>query len=210
MADFYMVAYAGVDPNNGDALYYAKDGNGNEIKTSDYWHAVETNRKNFGSAFPAVYGSMTNKFIYKNFELSIQVNYSLGGKYYDEVYQDLMNNGNNANNWSTDILNYWTPGNTITNVPRLDVNGLPDSDVSSRFLRSASYLNIANLYLGYSFKEAKIKKAKMKSLRVYLTASNLWMFAASKGMNPQGSFYGTPGYVYLPARSVMLGLNVGI
>jgi len=212
MAGFYMVEYAGVNPDNGDALYYAKDGNGKEVKTADYDYALITNRKNMGSAFPFAYGSLTNFFKYKNIDFSFQVNYSLGGKYYDRTYQDLMGNGNNANNWSTDILNYWTPENRNTDVPRLNMNDVWVSSgmASSRFLKSASYLNIANVYVGYTFNETKIKKAKMKSLRVYLTASNLLMFTAAKGMNPQGSFYGTPGYAYLPSRTVMFGLNVGI
>jgi hypothetical protein len=210
VADFYLPEYAGVDKGTGAALYYIKDANGNKTTTSNYTLAGQHGRINAGSALPKLYGSFTNTLEWKSFEFSFQVNYSLGGKYYDQVYQSLMANGLLATNWSTDILNAWTPTNTNTDVPIVNMATNNADAPSTRFLKDASYLSFANAYLGYQFNYEKIKKLKMQSLRIYLSANNIAMIAGRKGMNPQADFYNNPGYVYSPARTIVFGLKVGI
>lgn len=208
--DFFLPEYAGVDPQTGMALYYYTGPNGQRTATSNYDLITPDDYKHLGSALPKVYGSLTNMISYKQFDFSLQLNYSLGGKYYDGIYQQLMGSGFDESNWSTDILNRWTPTNPSSDIPRVNVNDMYANGLSSRFIRDASYLNIKSLYVGYNFPLQKIKKARLQSLKIYLTADNLWLFTASRGMNPQATFNGRPGYVYIPSRTIMLGINVGL
>ena len=210
IGDFYMPEYAGVDKTNGNALYYINDANGNKTTTSNYATAVLYGGKDAGSAFPKMFGSYVNTFTLKQLEFSFQVNYSIGGKYYDDTYAALMGDGSGGTNWSADILNAWTPTNTNTNVPVVSMYNVNTPQPSTRFLKDASYLSFANAYLGYVFNYDQVKKLKMQSLRVYISANNLYMIAGRKGMNPQADFYNYPGYVYAPARTIVFGLKVGI
>jgi TonB-linked SusC/RagA family outer membrane protein len=208
--DFYLPEYAGVDANTGLALYYKNDVNGQRIKTSDYGSLAITDYKNAGSIFPKVYGSLSNTISWKQFDFSLKLNFGIGGKYYDQVYQKLMGSGYEKLNWHTDITNHWTPENTATDIPRVNIYDVYANATSSRFIKDASYLNIKNIYLAYNFSESKLKSIKLKALSIYLTADNVWLFSARKGMDPQATFNGTPGNVYAPARTIMLGLHVGL
>lgn len=208
--DFYLPEYAGVNPNNGMALYYKNDANGQRIETADYSSLVPDDYKNLGSAFPKLYGSITNTISWKQFDFSLKLNFGIGGKYYDLVYQQLMSNGSQRSNWHTDILNHWTSENMDTDVPRVNILDDFANVNSSRFIRDASYLNIKNIYIAYNFSESKLKNARLKSLSIYLTADNVWLFSAKRGMDPQATFSGTSGNVYAPARTIMLGIHVGL
>lgn len=208
--EFYLPQSAGVDPANGDELYYYKD-NGVQKTTNDYSLATEYGRKSLGSALPKGFGSVSNRFRYKNWDLQFMFTYSFGGKYYDQVYQALMNGEPFAgNNWSEDMLNRWTPENTNTNIPRLEMDNLNIAQASSRFLLSGSYLSLRSASIGYSFPDRMLRNIKLQNLTIYCAADNIWLWTKRKGMNPEAAFYGGPGYVYAPARTVMIGLKVGL
>ena len=80
--DFYLREWAGVDPDNGDPLWYknVKDEQGNitgRTTTNDYaqadYYYVDK------SSLPKVYGGFNTAFSYKGFELSAIFAYSIGG-----------------------------------------------------------------------------------------------------------------------------------
>jgi TonB-linked SusC/RagA family outer membrane protein len=208
--DIYLPEYAGVDPANGNALYYTVDAQGNKTTTRDIRVIDIFQYKNAGSIYPAFYGSLTNTISWKKFDFSFRLNFSVGGKYYDGIYQGLMDNFPTGN-WHTDILNAWTPENTATDVPKIDVynNGF-NYPVSTRYVRDASYLSVKNVYIAYNFGRTRIKKAKLKELSIYLTGDNIWLFGARRGMDPQASFFGNPNSTYTVARTIMLGVRVGL
>lgn len=208
--DFYLPQYMGPDRTTGQATYYFTDANGMPGITTDYQALTEQDKKMMGSASPALSGSFTNTVRLKQLSISLQLNYGIGGKYYDQLYASLMSNGLDRQNWSTDILDHWTPNNPSSDIPRVDIYDPYTNALSSRFIRNASYLNIKHVYIGYSLQTGKLKKMKLQSLTVYLTAENLWLFAATKGMNPQSTFTGIDAWSYMPARTIMMGINVGI
>ena len=63
---FYLVEYAGVDPDNGDALFYTNKGT--EGETSNDWSDAE--RVIAGNPFPDLMAGLTNSLSYKQFDLS--------------------------------------------------------------------------------------------------------------------------------------------
>jgi TonB-dependent SusC/RagA subfamily outer membrane receptor len=208
--DFYLVASAGVDHRTGNELYYYTDKNGRQADTIDYAYAL-SGRVISGSALPDLFGGWSNSFSYKNIELAFHLNFALGGKYYDQIYQDLMGGGMAlGQNWSADMLNRWTPENPNSDIPRVDAANPYIGLTSTRFLTSASYLQIGRVMLSYHFSQSWVKQIKLNDLKIYLAADNLALFAAHKGMDPQVSFQGNPGYVYSPARTIMFGIHVGL
>ena len=122
----YLPKYAGVDPETGEALYWAKDENGQEYKTVDMQLANQ-NKQATDDLLPTVYGGFGTSISAFGFDASIQCSYQLGGTIYDSGYAAMMHGGTNSyagRNWHTDIRNSWTPENRNTDIPR--VNSLID------------------------------------------------------------------------------------
>lgn len=208
--DFYLVESSGVNPTNGDELYKYVNDEGAWADTSNYAFANGRGRTYQGSSLPDLMGQLTNTFTYKGFDLSFMIAFNLGGKFYDGVYQDLMSPGTVGNNWHRDMLNRWTEENPNGELPRVEYQNQDIGGQSTRFLTSASFLNIRSINLGYTLPTKWIAKTGMSSLRIYASADNVWLFSNRQGMNPQGSFSGLTDFNYTPSRIIMAGVKVGL
>src|SRR5690606_3310935 len=107
--DFYLPRWAGVDPENGNPLWYLADEQGQQSQetTSEYGNA---GRFILGSSLPDLVGGIHNSISYKNFDFSALLSFSLGGQILDNDYVQLMHNGNNVGRtWSKEMLDRWTP-----------------------------------------------------------------------------------------------------
>jgi hypothetical protein len=120
-------------------------------------------------------------------------------------------------NSSVDELNFWTPTNTNTNIPRPiigDPNG--NSRFSDRFVESGSYIKLQNAQLGYTIPKNILNKTHVfSSLRVYLSGQNLLIISKYRGYDPDfisdGLFSRGYDYGSFPnPRTVMLGVQVGL
>ncbi len=207
--DFYLVESAGVDPGNGDERYFYYE-NGKKLTTNNYSEAVEKGRALQGSALPKYYGGVSNSFRYGHIDLSFMFTYRIGGKYYDQVYEELMTAASPGQNLSADILNRWTPENTGSNLPRVEWLNLNIGNQSSRFLRNASWLNLRSVYAGYTLMPEQLKHFHVNSLRFYIAADNLFLLTAYPGMNPQAYIDGVSDFDYTSARRLVVGLNLSL
>ena len=147
-------------------------------------------------------------FAYKGIDLSIATNFQIGGKIYDSMYSSFMHAGSNiGSNWHKDILNAWTPENKNTNVPIMD--GAQNSNSqSSRFLINASFFNIRNISLGYTFPKEWMKAISASSARIYVSADNVALFSKRKGMDPRQYAYGYSAANYSAIRTLSFGINL--
>jgi len=147
--DFYIRKWAGVDPANGNPLWYNTDSTGHTTTTSSYAKGTQYYA---GSSLPTVVGGITNNFRYKSIELGFLFTYSLGGKVLDQDYLSLMTGGASpGRSFSKELLNSWTPEHTNTNVPRMTTDdlGWATNVASTRWLYSATYARLKNLTLAY-------------------------------------------------------------
>lgn len=211
--DHFTRIFYGVDPENGSALYKTNVITANtRVIGQDTVTTVigEADQRWTGTtAIPDLQGSINQNFGYKNFYLSVLATFQLGGKVYDGAYAGLMHGGTYGTALSTDILNRWTPTNTTSNIPRLDVGNVANlAGASSRFLTSASYFQINTVNFGYNLPKAWLSKINAKGASIYFSAENLALFTARKGMNVVGSFNGTVNNSYNFNRIVSLGVNV--
>ena len=69
----YLTKYAGVDPDSGEALYWAKDENGVEYKDKDWSAAYNSNRQASGDLLPTIYGGVGTTLEFRGFDFSISV-----------------------------------------------------------------------------------------------------------------------------------------
>jgi len=167
-----------------------------------------------GSAIPKFYFGLNFNASYKNFDASIFIQGNTGSKIANGVYQSLMSG--QYINASTDELNFWSPTNTNTNVPR-PVIGDPNGNGrnSDRFIQDGSYARIQTAQLGYNVPQTFLNRTHaIKSFHIYLSGQNLFTITKYKGYDPDFGNDGTinRGFDYgsFPnPRTLLFGVKVG-
>ncbi|MCU4157815.1 TonB-dependent receptor [Carboxylicivirga sp. A043] len=215
--DYWLYDYAGVDPDNGAALYNVWeeedgkmvqqfDAEGNAVTTTSYSAAGK--RYTGDSSIPDLFGSISSAFSYKGFDLNVLMTYSIGGKILDYNYASLMHGGTYGRALHVDQKDGWRQEGDNTDIPRLENGNSNINPTTDRWLTDASYLALKNINLSYTFRQQAVKDFGISQLKVFATAENLFMLTERKGMNPQEAFSGTTSNVYLPSRVVSFGVNV--
>lgn len=206
--DFFLREWAGVDPATGNPLWYYTTADGKKATTSTYAQGTQYYA---GSSLPDVTGGVTSVLSYRQVELSFVLAYSLGGKVLDADYIQLLTGAvSPGRNWSTELLNRWTPENRNTNVPRFTTDDLSWTSTSTRFLYDATYARLKQVSLGYHVPASLLTKIGLKTAKIYGLAENLLTFYGHKGMDPEQSIDGTTYYQYPQMKTISIGLQVGL
>lgn len=208
---WYMKEYAGVDPENGNALWYMDDENGNKVTTDDYNKA---DKYYLGSANPKFLGSFSTSLDAYGFDFNIQFNYSTGAKIYgNHLRYDMQGGSSFYENYIQYVYdNRWQQPGDITDVPRLDTDDNTANSASSRFLMDGDYLKIRSLTLGYTLPKKLLGNTFINNVRVFMEAENLYTFTAKNyiGYDPAGvGANGSQWWNYPQSRSFVFGLSVG-
>jgi len=208
---FYGAAYAGVDPDNGDALYYV-----DETRTETTNDFSEAGNQILGSPHAKFYGGLGNKLSYKNFDLDIQTQFVYGNKLYNAAGGFQSTSGDYFDNQTIDQMNYWTPDNRNTNIPQPRFFGENGTNPSDRYLQNGSYFRVKNVVLSYNVPSTFASKYGMQRTRLYISATNLLTFTEYEGYDPEinttfaGSFQiGNDFYTAPQPRTITFGINVG-
>lgn len=176
-----------------------------------------------GDRDPKFTGGIINNFKIHNFDLSISAAFNLK----QTVTKTPPYNGAEVNpgrNYTTDILNAWSPSNPNSNLP-----GIIGKDMSAgdswmayswyagadtyntyKYLdiwsKEISYLRISSIRLGYTFPSSLTDKLKIQNARISLEGRNLLVFGSdySGYFDPEtyGNIYAQP-----ISKSFTLGLN---
>jgi len=205
---FYTYKWLGIDPSTGDCVYADLNKNG-RIDAGD--------RTVVGNPQPDFIGGITNSFSYKGFDLSVFLQFSYGNDVFNgsRLYLESLTGGDNQ---LESVTRRWKNVGDITDIPRATSDATATANnrrASSRFIEDGSYLRIKNVNLGYSFKKEWIKKMKLESLRLYVTAENLYTFTRYSGMDPEVNYAGNDNtiigvdfFTYPQARSYNFGVNI--
>ena len=224
---WYMKEWAGVDPANGDPLWYVVDDNGdyvldaagNKTTTNNYngtkEHAV-------GKATPLFSGGLNTQVSWNGIFVHINSNFQYGNKIYNYTRQQTDVDGalldynqislkNSAQGWTR-----WQKPGDIATHPKAALNGNHGAqNISSRYLEDGSYFRLKNLTVGYDFPLSLIKKAHMTKCRIYFAADNLFTASKFSGMDPEitleNSVYTLAGFYsenYPVGRSFMGGIEI--
>jgi TonB-linked SusC/RagA family outer membrane protein len=217
---FYGPKYAGVDPANGDALYYKADG-----ETTNNYNLA--GNYVVGNPNPKHYYGINNTFNAFGIDLSVLLQGVSGNSIINGGGGFMSANGDWFDNQTLDQLNSWKKAGDVTNVPeaRWNWSGLiPNgTSASSRYVYDGSYLRVKTVTLGYNFPTSILNRLKLSQLRVYVTGQNLHTFTKYPGWDPEvnadyransstsgnlnqgNDFYSAP-----QIKSVIFGLNVGL
>lgn len=180
VSEFYINRYAGVNPANGDALWYTKDG---QI-TNEY---NEGDKVMTGKTFDAPWqGGFGTSLAWKGFSLAAQFSWVADRwMFNNDRYFEESNGLYAAYNQSKRLLyDRWKQPGDITDIPRHGVT--PQFD--DRFLENASFLRLKNVTLAYAFPQRLLSKANFfSSARIYLQGQNLLTFTGFTGLDPESS-----------------------
>ena len=179
LGEFYINRYAGVNPANGDALWYDKDGNiVNELRDED--------KVMIGKSYHAPWqGGFGTSLSWKGLSLSAQFSWVAdrwminNDRYFDESNGRFM-----TYNQSDRLLNRWKQPGDVTDIPRHGEY----TEFDSRLLEDASFLRLKNVMLSYSLPSELLKKTGfIRGLRVYAQGQNLLTFTNFSGLDPEGT-----------------------
>lgn len=189
---FFVRQYAGRNIQ-GISLFYKANGDTSKVVTVEDF-------KQSGNAQPKFMFGWNNTFTFKNFDFSFFLRGVSGNKILNSTLASL-NDVNNASN---------------NNIPRFSL-GEPATDINSfynstRYIENGSYIRMDNATLGYNF---KIRSAKIKSARLYITSNNLFVITKYRGIDPEINLGGIePGIdnnnFYPKTRTFMLGININL
>lgn len=165
-----------------------------------------------GNPNPDFTFGFNNDFRYKNFDLNIFFQGSVGNDIinYTRMELDAMMGKANA---TTDALNRWTPTNTNTNIPR--ASATHSYQMSSRWVEDGTYVRLKNIALGYSLPTKLLNNLHVSKCRIYFSAQNLFTITNYSGYDPEVGFNNTNRNIgldygsYPSLRSYTFGLQVG-
>lgn len=215
LGTYFTAEYAGVDPANGNALWYKNATEGNRETTSTYSQAT---RVVVGSPLPDWIGGVTNTFSYKGLELSVLFSAVIGNELnFYGVGRFSSANARFEDNQTVDQLNAWTAQNTNTNIPEARLFFNNGAQPSSRFIQDGSFVRLRNATLSYNFPKSLTSKAKIQSLRVFVTGQNLLTWTNYIGWDPEVNADDivtniAQGYDFYTApqpRTILAGFNIG-
>lgn len=206
---FFLRKWAGVDPSNGDPLWYinGKDGE----TTNDYNKAQQAVQ---GSFLSTIFGGANTSLSYKGFALDLQFTYGFGGKIYDNWASYTYSDGQYSLNYPGygDVMgDYWTPQNTNAANPRPIYGGNKLSNrASTRYLYDADYIRLSNARFGYTFKGDFLNGTGLSSLQVYAMANNAWThnFDSRLKFDPETNISGSTNLSLPVLKSYLFGVNI--
>jgi TonB-linked SusC/RagA family outer membrane protein len=144
-----------------------------------------------GTAQPKFTWGLNNTLSYKNFDVSFFFQGSQGNKIANFNSFSLLNFTGQNNVLAEAGLNRWTPQNPGNQYPRAYASGSLDVGIfSSAIVEDASYLRLKNVTLSYTLSRSILQRAKIQSVRVYISASNLWTLTDYTGYDPEANTYG--------------------
>jgi TonB-linked SusC/RagA family outer membrane protein len=204
---YFLRVYAGVDPANGDPLWYTDA----DRKTTTNAYPPAATRQMVGQALPKVFGSFTNTFTYKNFTINAQLFYNFGNHVYN-TWGSFQLSGHAATfNKVVRLFDRWQKPGDVTDIPRYIEGGNKNfQSASTMWYNDGGFLRLRDVQVGYNLPKTVISKIGLASVNFYVRGTNIWTWVKDKEIpyDPeQGVNAGTNLNVFIP-KTVTVGVNV--
>jgi TonB-dependent starch-binding outer membrane protein SusC len=183
---------------------------------------TDADRMIIGNGTPKAWGALTNFVRFKNFDFTIELQYSYGNDIMDMNLHPSEDRQALANSYKT-VLNAWTPENQNTMIAQIrDTRAGYVTNVDSHWIKDGSFIRGRNLLLGYAFPETVLDRLSLNRLRIYASAQNLFLIVDDEligdpevtpirgGNNDNAFSQGMMWHEYPKPTIYMLGLNIGL
>ncbi|NLO70476.1 MAG: SusC/RagA family TonB-linked outer membrane protein [Porphyromonadaceae bacterium] len=167
-----------------------------------------------GDSNPLLTGGFGPNIRWKNFMLNAFFHFKYD---FDVVNNTRMQTENmyTRNNQNTATLRRWRRQGDNTDIPRALLGRGYNWLGSDRFVEDASYLRLKNISLAYSLDRELLKKYNLKSVKLYVTAYNVFTWTKYTGQDPEISIYTSNPFALAvdnsrtpPGKMFTFGLNV--
>jgi TonB-dependent starch-binding outer membrane protein SusC len=202
---FYGYKTHGIDPATGNPIFV--NAAGKDIKASE---VTESDKQDLGSAIPKFTYGGNIQLEYKNFDFGLTFAGSQGNK----VAMGWIRTDKLASNRPTYFYNgRWTKVGDIASKPAANADS--KTYQSDQMIFDGSFLRIQTIQLGYTIPQSILKKALIKSARLYVSLDNFFTITSYPGMDPQPTIQnnaannsGIDRGTYPRAKDIMLGASV--
>lgn len=178
-------------------------------------------RQIIGNFQPQWSGGMTNRFSYKDIDLSVVIHARIGQTVVAPYFMadggaqgyPFFGNGR-VNSLKRD---YWTPSNPTNEFPRPDASSDATLFSSTLGYLDGSFIRVRSIDLGYRVPSEIVSKLGIKSLRVFMNITNPFLLYApfvdkGYGIDPEGNGYGgvstsQVGGTPVPGRAITVNVN---
>ena len=193
------------DRTEGGVVMY-KDLNGDDAITAEDLTII-------GNAQPDYTGGLNNRLTWRNLDLTVFVQWSVGNEIYNINRALLTSAAGNANQL-TDVVNAGSGG-----IPEPKVGNTFESNPSTLFVEDGSYIRGKNIRLGYNVPAGLLARGAfgaVTALQVYVSAQNFFTITDYSGFDPEISEYASTNLAqgfdfgtYPQPRQITIGFNAG-
>ncbi len=201
-ADEYNAKYSGgyfIDAVPGDVRFVDVNGDGS---------ITEDDRTMIGKGMPDwTYGFNVNAS-WKGFTLSAMFQ----GVWGNQIYDATRRTDARASNLPAWMLNRWTGGGTSNRIPRFVIADPRNWASSDLLVHDGDYFRLKNIMLSYQIPQNLTRRFFVESLRVFVSAENLFTCTKYHGFDPEissgGTSLGIDYGVYPQPRIWTVGFNI--
>ncbi|MBV9986484.1 MAG: TonB-dependent receptor [Chitinophagaceae bacterium] len=206
---YFLRQYAGVDPANGDPLWYTDA----TLKTTTNVYPVASARVMDQSGLPTFFGGFTNTFNFKGFSLSAQFYYSGGNWVFDNFGSYYTGAGFSPTfNKVARVLDRWQKPGDVTDMPKYIYGGNKSfQSTSSFYIQKGDYIRLRNIQVGYDIPKSVLAKAHITNAVFYVRGTNLWTWVKDKKLafDPEQGTSNVNNLDVLIPKTVTVGLTLG-
>ena len=173
----------------------------------------ENDKVIIGNPNPDFYGNIYTRLKYKNLQLDINCNYSVGNDVYN-YYRQQLESGSNFYNQTTAMLNRWTVDGQKTDIPSIAYGDpVGNSRFSDRWIEDGSYFKVKAIKLSY---DIPVTADWLQGFSVWCAAENVLTFTGYKGNDPEFSvnnnvlYQGVDAGLLPQTRRFHLGLKINL
>ena len=208
---FYGYEYAGVNPDNGNALYWVNR-DGKRVTTED---PDENDKTNIGDAIPDVTLGININLAWKGLDFLVFGS----GQFGNDIFMNIQRQDRLDANRMKEVFynNRWSETNKGGTVPSAyAINqgvGAERYLFSSAMVMDGSFFKIRQIQLGYTFPQKWTRKIFVENFRVYLALDDFFTITKYKGLDPEisagtGSSQGLDMGGYPITKKFTVGFNI--
>lgn len=204
---FYVYEFAGIDPEDGEPMFYTNDDTHEPTK-----ELIDAYRIEYKHAEPALTGGLINTLNYKWFDLSFNFSYQFGGYGFDRWTQKTEHRGIDCDlSIPAYYQDRWKKPGDIATYEKMDAGAdyaLYDYYTNTRSIHSTDFIRLRNLTFGVTMPKKWTQKMNISRCRVFLSGNNLLTFAAYDYYDPESVNGGSSSWGTPPLKTMTFGIDL--
>jgi TonB-linked SusC/RagA family outer membrane protein len=205
---FYARTYAGVNPANGDPLWYKDSTHTSTVNN----RSLATRELLSKSASPKSFGGFSNTITYKGFSVTADFIFNYGNYVTDGWVFYLIDGVDPIEQKYALNLKRWQKPGDITDVPKYVYGSTNNSSsFSTRFLQKGDYIRMRNITIGYTVPPKVSGKLHISNASFYVRGTNLWTKTYDKNLtiDPENGVNSASNLEVYFNKTVTFGINLG-